>query len=370
MQRFPKILVWYLLFLCLAFVAALPMVGRQTLLKYSEKVKPYAVVFWSRNEVRAAKHESDEIIFFFGDSSVALPPWAAKDTPHIPALLDAELREAYPELGGVSVIDWSFPGGRFFHYYCLLFEAENYSPQLLIIPINWRNLGPRSWEWSKENAFHELSALVPFSERRFASGKNIFEREDIPPSKQLIYSYEYPMLYLTGLKMWCRTKVGLEPEEDPLANVLEGLPEAKVLIKRFGDKQLFEQYPVDISADNVQLGILRSLIEASARRGVKLLFYITPIHLDEMRYRQPFDPGKFSESVNRIMEAATSETSTCLNLVDLLGEEDFLDSFEHYTPEGNRKVAAAIAPAVRDSLKPHGSTAEQAGPLALRDREP
>lgn len=370
MKRLPKILLWYLLFLCLVLLATLAMVGRQTLLKYSEKVKPYAVVFRSRSEVRAARLASDEIIFFLGDSSVAQPPWAEKDTLHIPALLEPELRAAYPELGGVSVIDWSFPGGRFFHYYCLLFEAENYSPRLLIIPINWRGLGPRSWEWKKEYAFLELSALVPFSERRFASGKNIFEFEGIPPSKQLLYSYEYPMLYLTGLKMWCRTKAGLEPEEAPPANLLERLSEAKVLIKRFGDRQLFEQYPLDIAADNVQLGILRSLIEASARRGMKLLFYITPIQIAELRERQPFDPVRFSESVNRVMEVATSETSTCLNLVDLLGEEDFLDPFEHYTPEGNRKIAHALAPAVRDLLKPYGSVAEEASPLALRGQKP
>jgi hypothetical protein len=79
---------------------------------------------------------------------------------------------------------------------------------------------------------------------------------------------------------------------------------------------------------------------------MNLLFYITPIHVDEMRRRPRFNARTYRESIGRVVEAATSETSSCLNLLALLREEEFIDFYEHYRPEGNRRIARALTPAV------------------------
>ena len=55
----------------------------------------------------------------------------------------------------------------------------------------------------------------------------------------------------------------------------------------------------------------------------------------------------------------------CLDLTSLLGEEDFIDYFEHYTEKGNRTIARALAPEVTRLIGPHlMMTAERAPPPA------
>ena len=341
-----KILLWHLLSLGFVLLFALFAIGKPSVLEYSARIKPYAVVFQTKDSIKSASLASDRVIIFFGDSSVAQPPWAGKDAPHIPAILADELRESHPGLDDVSVIEWAFNGARMFHYYCLLFEAEKYSPDLLIIPINWRGLGPRSMGWREKYAFPELSALAPFSEWTSGPGKSILELEGISPPEQFIYRLQRPTLYLRGLRMWVRIKLGMESEEEPLSPRLKALPPARVLMSLFSDEELFRTYANEIADSNTQLRTLRALVETSARRGTRLLFYITPIHAEEMRRRPRFNPRTFRESTGRVVEAATSETSACLNLAELLGEDDFIDFYEHYKPEGNREIARALAPAV------------------------
>jgi len=350
MEKPLSILLWHVLSLLCVLVVALLAIGKSSILECSAKTKPYAVVFQTRNLLGRANQASDRLIIFFGDSSVAQPPWAERDAPDIPTILQHELRKGHPEFGEVSVVTGAFNGARMFHYYCLLFEAEKYSPDLVIIPINWRSLGPKSPEWREKYPFFELSALVPLGERTFESGERIFQLEDIPPSRQLMYSLHRPLLYLRGLRMWTRIKLGMESKEEPLSSRVKELPTAEVMIGLFSDEELFRTYANEIAGDNSQLAILRSLVETSNRRGLKVLFYITPIHAQEMRRRPRFRVPTLWESIGRVVQAATSETSICLNLLELLGAEDFIDFYEHYKPEGNRMIATALVPGVQELI--------------------
>jgi hypothetical protein len=345
------------------------MIGPQTALKYAVKIAPYAVIYHNR-PARAANASTGRLIFYFGDSSVAPPPWARTDTPRIPAVLEDVLADSYPELGPVTVVDWSFAGARLFHYYCLLFEAADYSPDLIIIPINWRNLGPRSWESEERFSFRELGALVPLSECTTSAEKAILRREGISAPKRFFSPLTQPVLCIKGLKTWGRIRLGLESEEDPAARLLEGLRSDETIIDRFGDKQLFEQYTLEVSTSNPHLETLRLLAETATRRRNVLLFYITPIHIDEMRQRKPFDPFIFADSVVRLANTTTFGTSFCLSLVSLLRETDFIDCFEHYTPEGNRTIARALAPEVRKLLVTSQPPPAAAATVSSRDSQP
>jgi len=346
MKSCLQILTWCLVSLTLIFLMALRTTGQSDAMRHAAKIKPYAAAFQTADEIREARRRNEKIILFFGDSSVAQPPWAEKHASGIPALLEENVRGSSSAPRDVSIIDWAFNGARLFHYYCLLFEAEKHEPALIVIPINWRMMGPRSTEWKTKFTFAELSAAVPPGERARATGRSMLEREGVTPARHVLYSLRRPLLSITGLKMWGRIRLGMEPEEDPSSDLLEGLPQARELITRVSDKRLFKNYTAEITDDNSQLAALRSLVETSTRRDIRVLFYLTPIHLQEMHRRKRFDRASFSKSVARVAASATSETCACLDMTSLLGEEDFIDYFEHYTEEGNRTIARALAPEV------------------------
>jgi hypothetical protein len=350
MKRLLQTVFWFTFSLSVILFIAVSVIGEPAVFKHSAEIKPYAHVFATGSVLRDADPTSDTLIFFLGDSSVAQPPWATEGGPGIPKLLEEELRLSRPGLGNLSVLEWSFAGGRPFHYYCLLFEAAKYRPALLVVPINWRTLGPVSREWNKKFAFHELSASVPLSERRAHREIDIMHAENISRRKQIFSLPVRPLLYVYGLKIWARDKLRMD-KGDSSEPFSELSPEMEGLITRFSDGQLFEQYANVIEEDNAQVAVLRELADASTRRGIRLLFYITPIHLHEMRQRSCFNPARFQQSADTIVRSLSSEYSQCLNLSALLEEEDFIDNFEHYTAAGNRKIALALAAAIPESIE-------------------
>ncbi len=58
--------------------------------------------------------------------------------------------------------------------------------------------------------------------------------------------------------------------------------------------------------------------------------------------------SKVDESVWLDLKRLADESHQ--NLSGLLTENEFVDNSEHYTREGNRKIALALAPAVEESL--------------------
>jgi hypothetical protein len=192
--------------------------------------------------------------------------------------------------------------------------------------------------------------MVPLDDRAHPSGRNIMSLEGISPPRQMLHGFHRASLYLTGAKIWIRSVLIPKPKASAWVLSPETSPLPQGLIQRYSDKKLFEQYACDIPADSVQLREIRALVETASRRRRKILFYITPIHLDEMRRRAPFDEALFVASTENVVASTVSDATACLNLSDLLREDDFLDNFEHYTADGNRAVAKALAPAVVEML--------------------
>jgi hypothetical protein len=348
-----KLAFWYVLFLVApATLLALAM-GRETLLTEAAKVKPYAVVFQNAEKLGADRPAGERLILFFGDSSVAQPPWAGMDTPHIPQFLEAQLAGAYPELGRISVVEWAFNGARSFHYFCLLFAAEEYRPDLIIIPINWRNLGPGAWEEDERYSFRELSLLVPLRERDHPVASRMLAREGITQTAHALARLCRPLLYLHGLRAWGRDRLGIS-QPNPAEDLRGKLPSVGALMAGFSDDKLLNTfYATDLGEKNEQLDALGALSQTAERHGLKTLFYITPIHLEEMRRRKGFDHEVFRESVRSLDLAVCADAGSCINLVGLLGEDKFLDCFEHYTWEGNELVARMLAREVARLLGQH-----------------
>ncbi len=366
MKKILHIALWFFVALVLFFYSAIELVGESTVLRHSAKVKPYSRIFDTGPVLQKESPRPGTLIFFLGDSSVAQPPWVPGEGPCIPAALEGILRDSHSGDGDISVIEWSFAGGRPFHYYCLLFEAEKYSPALLIIPINWRILGSVSTDWNRIFAFRELSASVPLSERHQHCTRGILQREHVSLQRQMLYILTRPMLYITGLKIWMQTTIGIGEGEAPSRDFQGLLPDAAELIGGLSDRTLFQQYANGLKSNNVQLEALHAITETATRRGINLLFYITPIHLYELRRRPCFDAERFQKSVELVRQTVSSESSRCLDLSGLLGAEDFVDSYEHYTAEGNRKIARALASAVQDIGEPPDAEAQNPTSLTMR----
>jgi hypothetical protein len=365
MTPLRKLFGWYMLFLAAVFVMLFFALGREAVLTESAKVKPYAVVFRGTDEIRAARAAHRRLIFFFGDSSVAQPPWARKDSPHIPALLEKELQKMYPEAGGVTVVDWAFDGARIFHYFCLLYAAKEYRPDLIIIPINWRSLGHDSWERDEKYAFRDLSALIPLGEREQPYGKILLADEHVSAVGQALNRLRRPLLYASGLRFWGRTRIGIEQKDDPLESLMSVLPPVNDLMAQYSDKRLFEQYPLVVAENNSLLKEVEALSRAAAENGLTVLFYITPIHMGEMSRRSGFDEAAYLKSAEVIRDSANAGDSACIDLSRLLREDDFIDCFEHYSPAGNQAVARALVPEAAQLLlrkdKPPAVMAAPAG---------
>lgn len=351
-RRIMRILFSFVLLLAIFFLGALLLAGRSRLLTHAAKIKPYSIAYLSPYLLTGQETGSDpqNLVIFLGDSSVAQAPWAQKGLPGIPDLLQGVLHESYQPTPHILVSDWSFAGGRLFHYYCLLFEAEKHSPSLLVIPINWRSIGPLSDEWNEAFAYPELSSLVPEPELSFPSSEKMMKIEGISHSMQILYAVHRPMLYVTGLKALILSELGSDPPLAPQIEVLQKLAPGEHLIERYSDDRLFRQYANLVAEDTVSLQALRLIVETAARRNLKVLFYITPIHLDEMRSRASFDATAFETSIERIIKAGSSDSTICLDLSALLTEDAFVDNYEHYTREGNYRIALALAPAVEESL--------------------
>lgn len=365
-----RILLWFCVWLSVSlaglFLVALPVAGRSTLLHHAAEVKPYAVAYQpvSTASTSDAQPTAEHLIVFLGDSSVAQPPWAAKDSPAIPALLRDALRESASRGASARVVDWSFAGARLFHYYCLLFEAEKFSPSLIVIPINRRGLGPIADEWSEKFAFRELSSLVPLAERSSPMGAAVMRVEGVGSSRQRFSAIHRPVLYVAGMKNWILSPFRAEPGPAPQLKTLQALPPGEHIIERYTDERLFTQYPCVVAADSPPMTALRAIVEAAERHGTAVLFYTTPIHLDEMRRRPRFEAATFAASTESIVATATSNATACLDLSDLLREDDFLDNYEHYTPDGNRAIAMALAPEVSRLLATIPSPAQSVPILA------
>jgi hypothetical protein len=356
----------YLIFSFLLFFLSVCLIGRRTLLHHAAQISPYSMIFAGEIEVRDADEAFEDLIFFFGDSSIATVKGiaASRRDINIPGMLETVTNQRYAAPGSLSVVEWAFVGAQPFDYYCMLFGAEKYSPSLVIAPINWRTLGGE--DGSPKSKFHELSRLVPPSERFSHSADNPFVLENISLTDQFLYLLDKPKLYAQGLKVWSRAALsGSAPPETgmddtmPIDTMRPNVQNWQRIMSNWSDSELFKQYPVDITAENTQVRILHLIAETASKRGIPFLFYITPIHTYRMKGRETFDADRFHRSVRTVLEQTTVGSTECVNLIDLLeGEEDFLDYYEHYNVSGNRKIAEALAAkAQKILLKPQARTA-------------
>ncbi len=343
-------------FLALVFISIV-LLGKQTVLYYAAQISPYSMIFANEVKIADGDRSVDDVIFFFGDSSVVTVKGdtALARELHIPSMLESELNRRYPELGRVSVVEWAFIGAHPFHYYCMLFAVEKYKPSLVIAPVNWRALG--AVDGKANYKFPELIRLVPARERIALGPDSPVNLEGIPLTDQFLYLFDVPKLYMQGLKEWARSRFfsmwypeRVDREATPAGTIPDNVQNWEGMLANWPDSELFATYPVVVPADHLRVKTLRLIADTAWKRKTPFLFYITPIHTTEMAKRESFDAAGFRRSVETVIGQSAAGCAECVNFIELLDETNFVDFFEHYSVEGNRKVAEALAPEVRRML--------------------
>lgn len=300
--------------------------------EHAEHIKPYSGLVGSGTSLRPARDKNRMRILFLGDSSLFAPLHTKDDPRPTPGLLE-EILSRDKDLGmQIEVTAWSFLGAHMFHYYCMLDRAAKASPDLIIIPIDWVFLKKDS------NRFPEMSGMVPLFMRNPA-GVNPLRLKGISPFRHMWYEFSIYFVYPIGLRAWAQDS----PEEAPLERELQKIRDG-------GKNFLNEHYPMDISDTDENCLILKEIVDFCMSKNLNVLFYISPINCEYLQSIGHFDGGKFEASKKVLMRITKGKGIYCVDLSELLSDDDFWDMRMHYFSPGRKKVAESLAPKVLEIL--------------------
>lgn len=314
----------------ISFLAVYLKVGSRTLLKYAATIKPYAQFYISADWIGTPQVSTQKLVFFFGDSTLQ----RGFDENHegTAEMLESELRRTYPDLGKVSVLRKSFGSATLYHFYCMLFLAEKYSPDLVIIPVNWMWLGmksPGGYFLGKQH-LSKIAGVVPMREYFSSNKGNPLRQVGVSPKDKISYMMDIPLLHMTGMRLWIRERLCL-PETEGTASTIDWFP-------------MSPPGYAELCPGHQSIDLLRYVAETAEKRNIRVLFYIVPSET-MLGDRFPLEPDQFKCSVEQILNASETRTTRGLNFARLLNADQFIDSV-HYGASGHRDMARVLAPEV------------------------
>lgn len=363
--------------LCFVFV------GPKTILEYAGRSRPYSILLDPAAYSEFDQSEDSTKIVCFGDSNYFYPPHMApmtdKSQTYLPTLLHSELSKS-EELSDVVISQRAFASAGMFDYYCMTYEAMKFSPDLIIVPINWRSFGLDEWDsfgmglLDSSNWYHpELSALAPLRNEFLLDHEDPIKARGITLAKRLDYKLSLYALYPIGIRAWALENVkmllaSLRETLNPPAYAAE-LGNAGSIsvaddkpVRAHGGKptlgHISATYPMTIDASNHTFQSLGPLAHVASERGVKVLFFIWPIDHERFEQIGHLDKPSLDKSKKLIADAVQNENGYFLDLSDLLGHEYFFDSNGHCVVEGRRRIAKALAPKIAEILSESSDTAD------------
>lgn len=324
----------------------------ETLAEYASRSKPYSILFTEYIR-KGLDNKSSKRVIFFGDSSLFYPPYRQADKGdflvHTPALLESALSKQALDMN-VRVSEWAFASASMYHYYCMFYKAAEYSPDLLIIPINWNSFG-RIWMRLARDDYPELCAIVPL-DNGLRGSENPVRLKRISLTRQLQYKLEIFSLYPIGLRGWAREKLNAGSARNAATSDAE--EQEFTERKRLNDQKFYQDaYPWDITENDENCQFIRAIVELASRRGVKILFYISPLNEEYLESVGYLDRKAFEASKQNIIEATKGRGIHCMDLSGFLKDEDFRDSLEHYFIDARKRLAETLAPKVLEILNEH-----------------
>lgn len=281
-------------------------------------------------------------VLYLGDSTLMLPVGEVT-TGEI-------LQELLPERR-VGQIAHPAYGLELFHDYAAHTNRHGASPQTLVVPINLRSFSP-AWDMRPAFQFTKESRILAMG---------------LPWARLLLRPLEVPGYFQPSISQQDFLDAPVYDGDVPVGQVrdFETLGAGEVLQEdaenAYREVQLEDEetaqavltyhYMLNLEPDHRKLDAMVAMADLAARRGVNVIFYITPVNVEQ---GERFLGSKFAERfadnirvVRSRLDAAALDTVMLLNLAFDLPAYDFTD-MEHLTEAGKEYVAAQIALAVQE----------------------
>lgn len=344
------VLLWYTLTLISISVCLFFIIGEKTILTYASKVRPYAMPIFGEKyknlfRLNEATLREQRLILFFGDSTVRMTD-KRKGGKCVDRILGLELRNRYSDTGKIRVVRWAFNAARLFNFYCLTYRAEKYDPDIIVIPINLLLLDPEREVFQ----FNHTAGMIPITEQFNLEPGNPLKIEGISLADQITYKLDIYSLYAKGMKLRVMGKAGFgAPKTQQSGRLFEDAFAGTAVsgMKEEEDPPLFDLSST-LELDDELPDMLGYIAKSVEKRNIKVVFYITPL-LPRFAHNGEAKSQGVDSYANKICTVATTETTTCLNLMNLLEPAYFIDNM-HYDTDGHSKIAAALAPVVHSML--------------------
>lgn len=373
----------FIVFLVLAMLLCVWIAGTETILMAAMASKPYSVLLTDYHffgliteyqESGAPEATGAKKVICLGDSNSFYPPdhVVPRDTNrglHLSGMLYESIENSRNEPPRIRFSEWSYVGATLFDHYCLFYEAEKFSPDLIIVAINWFSFGP-AWLDHHEYFRLELSALAPLRSPLPDDYEDPIRSENISAVKQLQYKADIYSLFPVGAKFWisdglrsffeprARHEVS-SPSEDPTARDADAGPVGNERVHELPKRGEFkpvweaapEYFPMSVERSNPTLRDMRALAYIASERDIKLLFFIWPIDIEYLEEVGAMDRSELMRARQFVKEEVVRENVYFADFADMLGHEYFYDMRGHNTPEGRKKVAEALYPTVLEILE-------------------
>ncbi len=381
-QKPVKIGIYYPISLALAMLACFWFIGTRDILVSALASRPYAVLVEAHHffGLLTEKYENApsggpeyKRIISMGDSNFLFPPdgsipLSENSQFHLSEMILESLKargvEQLPKMS-----NWSYGGATIFDRYCLLYEAEKFSPDLLLIPVNWISLGE---PWMNNSFFFrpELSALVPFRSELPKDYVDPIRSADISAIKHLEHKINLYTIYPIGAKTWLtdsfRSLLGghVDAKTEETSVSPESIAEEEATPQKpdevggrgtsmfpVNPQMVKMEFPMEIGASHSTLADIRAVSYLASRHKIRILFFIWPVNSGYLSSLDVFDEEAFEKSKALIQKEIENDHTYFADLSSLLGHEDFYDWRGHCTIEGRRKIAEALTPKVLEILE-------------------
>jgi hypothetical protein len=374
----PTVLgIKYVIFLFLAMALCIWGLGTETVLMSAMASKPYSVLLHDSHffSLITEYHESDarddegaKRVICFGDSNSFYPPdhlvpRNVNRGVHLSGLLYESIGKSEREPPKMTFSEWSYVGATMFDYYCLFYEAEQFEPDLILVPITWFTFGS-AWLDHHEYYRLELSALAPIRSELPEDYENPIRSEGISAVNQLEYKLDLYSLFPVGIKFWIRDGLRaffypqveyemFRPLDEPNQPVEDAPTDERSETGGFPPHwpAVHTYFPMSVETSNPAMRDMRALAHVASSRGTKILFFVWPVNVEYVEGVGALDKAEMMRTREFIEDWVKRENIYFADFTEMLGREYFFDRQGHLTIEGRRKVARALLPKVVEILE-------------------
>lgn len=353
-----KIAIYYVVMLVSSVAACFQFIGIEKILEYASESRPYSTLLGQSPKISHPKDEDTIKILCMGDSNYFYPPsFLSESVPSpndLPKMIASSIKKRTKQQG-IMVSQWAYPSAIMFDYYCLYYRAMEFSPDLIIVPINWRTFAADCIDdplW-----FHpELSGLAPICANLPPGSRNPIRDRDISALRQFQYKLSFGSVYLLGVKRW--TLAELKTLSLLLSRNLisGGFGQAKNSLIGAGNfaivpEKMGVRFPARIADDNPRIVSLRALASVASKNQTKILFFVWPVDHERFSKIDIMDESVLEQSLVMIGKIAEKKNTYFLDLSHLLRHGYFHDHLGHCKIQGREKIAEALAPSIMEILE-------------------